>query len=199
MIRIPLKLILNVMLEELGLHEAEYHLEMCEDGEFRVTVRFRTSAVPLEGSSVYLSITGVKSSSYEVAEDTACEQAIRNIEAATNTIVKDLGYQRMVLANWTIRCLCHKLHEEHLYKMKLARGWLLVVKHMSSFSKQVLSITYLNRSAVQDHITTIWNNLLNNFEGLGFRLRREGAKLERRLEKMKQEHYGSRYVVVDMK
>jgi effector-binding domain-containing protein len=60
---------------------------------------------------------------------------------------------------------------------------------MASFSKQELNIAYLNYSGGQDSVDTVWNNLLSNFEDLGFRLRHGGAVLEKWLEQMRKDHF----------
>jgi hypothetical protein len=55
------------MLEELGVSKAEYHLELCEGNNARVTVLFDTytaSTLPAEGALVYLLMDGIKSNSY---------------------------------------------------------------------------------------------------------------------------------------
>jgi hypothetical protein len=134
-------------------------------------------------------MSGIESDYYEIAEDSACVQAIQYVEEATKTIIKDLGYSRLVEAKEETKILLHKLKKTHEYKKQLARGWFLSVRHMVSFSKQVLNIAYLNYSGGQDSVDTVWNNLLTNFEDLGFRLRHAGAVLEKRLEQMRKDHF----------
>jgi hypothetical protein len=177
------------MLEKLGVSKAEYHLQLCKDNKVRVTVMFNTSTLPVEGAPVYLSMSGIESDNYEIAEDSACVQARQYVEEATKTTIKDLGYSRLVEAKEETKIMLYKLKKTHEYKKQLARGWFLSVRHMASFSKQVLNIAYLNYSGGQDSVDTVWNNLLTNFEDLGFRLRHAGAVLEKRLEQMRKDHF----------
>jgi hypothetical protein len=57
---------------------------------------FNTFTLPVEGAPVYLSMSGIEYES--LAEDSACVQVITYVEEATNTIIKDLGYSRLVEA-----------------------------------------------------------------------------------------------------
>jgi hypothetical protein len=143
------------MLETLGVSKAEYRLHLCEDNKVRVTVMFNTSTLPVEGAPVYLSMSGTESESYEIAEDSACVQAITYVEEATNTIIKDLDYRQLLEVKGQNKILLHKLKKAHEYKKQLARGWFLSVRHMASFSKQVLNITHLNYSGGQDYVDTV--------------------------------------------
>lgn len=97
------------MLEQLGVSKAEYRLHMCEGSKVCVTVLFNTSTLPVEGAPVYLSIFGIESESYEIAEDSACIQAIMYVEEATNTIIKDLSYGRLIEVKGQNKILLHKL------------------------------------------------------------------------------------------
>lgn len=97
------------MLEKLGVSKAEYHLHLCEDNKVRVTFMFNMATLPMEGAPVYLSMSGIESESYEIAEDSACVQAITYVEEATNTIIKDLGCSRLVEAKEENKILLHKL------------------------------------------------------------------------------------------
>uniref|UniRef100_A0ACD6AJZ2 Uncharacterized protein n=1 Tax=Avena sativa TaxID=4498 RepID=A0ACD6AJZ2_AVESA len=188
-INIPFRMLLDLMLQELGISKAEYHLELCDDGEVRVTVQFNTSTLPAEGSPVYISVAGIKSRSYEEAEDSACANAITHVSQATNTIVRDLGYGRLLEVEEINKCLLRKLKKAHEYKKKLARGWFLAVRHMSSFSEQILSITALNHSQGQDQFVVAWNGLLYNFYNMAHRLKHAGAVLEKHLENMRRNQF----------
>lgn len=97
------------MLEQLGVSKAEYRLHMCEGSKVCVTVLFNTSTLPVEGAPVYLSMFGIESESYEIAEDSACIQAIMYVEEATNTIIKDLSYGRLIEVKGQNKILLHKL------------------------------------------------------------------------------------------
>jgi hypothetical protein len=99
---------------------------------------FNTSTLPVEGAPVYLSMSGTESESYEIAEDSACVQAITYVEEATNTIIKDLDYRQLLEVKGQNKILLRKLKKAHGYKKQLARGWFLSVRRMASFSKFIL-------------------------------------------------------------
>jgi hypothetical protein len=126
--------------------------------------------------------------SYQEAEDSACEKAIKYIEYTTNTIVNDVSYERLLHVKDLNKILLEKMRDAHDYKRQLARGWFLAVRHMSSFSRQLLNIVYLNYDG-QDQPDTAWNNLLRNFQDLAFRLKHAGSVLEKRVEEMRNEYF----------
>uniref|UniRef100_A0ACD5TP31 Uncharacterized protein n=1 Tax=Avena sativa TaxID=4498 RepID=A0ACD5TP31_AVESA len=139
-INIPFRILLDITIQELGFQKPEYHLELCENNEVCMTILLNTSTLREQTCSVYLSITGIKSRSYETAEDSACQKAIEYIEETTNSIVRDLSYVRLVYVKQMYRDLLLKLGKAAEYKRKLARGWFLAGRNMSSFSEQILSI-----------------------------------------------------------
>jgi hypothetical protein len=161
---------------------------MCEDGKVQITVAFNTSTLPREGSPQYLTFSGVESTSYRETEDSACDRAIKYIEYHTNTIVKDVSYERLLHVKDLKVILLEKMKDAHYYKKQLAKGWFLAVRHMSSFSEQLLNIVYLNYDG-QHQPDNAWNNLLRNFQDLAFRLNHAGSVLERRIEEMRNEYF----------
>jgi hypothetical protein len=161
---------------------------MCEHSKVQITVAFNTSTLPTEDSPQYLTFSGVESTSYREAEDSACDRAIKYIEYHTNTIVKDVSYERLLHVKDLKEILLEKMKDGHYYKKQLARGWFLAVRHMSSFSEQLLNIVYLNYDG-QDQPDNAWNNLLRNFQDLAFRLNHAGSVLERRIEEMRNEYF----------
>uniref|UniRef100_A0ACD5XF65 Uncharacterized protein n=2 Tax=Avena sativa TaxID=4498 RepID=A0ACD5XF65_AVESA len=188
-INIPFKILLGITLQQLGLSKAEYHLELCENNEVHMTILFNTSTLREQVSTVYVSVSGIKSRSYETAEDSACQKAIEYIEEATNSVVRDLSYARLVCVKEMYQDLLLKLKKAAEYKRKLARGWFLAVRHMSSFLEQILNITSLFYSGEEGHIEAPWDNLLSNFEELGSRLKHAGIVLEKHLEKMRRARF----------
>jgi hypothetical protein len=161
---------------------------MCEDSKVQITVAFDTSTLPREDSPQYLTFSSVKSTSYQEAEDSACEKAIEYIEYHTNTIVKDVSYARLLHVKELKGILLDKMLDAHYYKKQLAKGWFIAVRHMSSFSEQLLNIVYLNYDA-QDQPNNAWNSLLRNFQDLAFRLNHAGSVLEKRVEEMRNEYF----------
>lgn len=177
-IRIPYRMLLNLMLQDLGLSKAEYHFELCENSGVRMTVLFNTAPLSLDGATIYTRISGTQSTNYEVAEDSACENAIAYIEMATNPVIRDFSYNRLREVQETYESLVQ-------YKKQLERGWFLAVRHMASFYQQMLSIMYLNHSKEEGPVHSIWNKLLVNFQDMAFRLKHAGKVLENRLNKIR--------------
>jgi hypothetical protein len=177
------------MLQELGLSKAEYRLEFCEDNKVRMTILFNTSTLPNGNSPTYITVYGIRSRSYKLAEDSACEEAIKYLERQTNSVMRDVSYERVLHVKEVNEILLEKMRDAHDYKRQLAMGWFLAVRHMSSFSDQLLNIVYLNYYDGQNHAGTAWNSLLTNFQELALRLKHAGSVLERRVEEMRNEYF----------
>lgn len=64
MIRIPYKMLLDLMLQDLGLSKAEYHFELCDNNTVRATVLFNTAPLPLQGATIYTKVSGIQSTDY---------------------------------------------------------------------------------------------------------------------------------------
>jgi hypothetical protein len=175
-------------LQELGLSKATYRLDMCEDSKVQITILFDTSTLPKEDTPQYLTFSGIKCRSYPEAEDSACEKAIKYLEYTTNTIVKDVSYERLLHVKELNEILLEKMKGAHYYKRQLARGWILAVRHMYSFSQQLLNVAYINYDG-QDLPNATWNNLLRNFQNIAFRLQHAGSVLEKRVEEMRLEYF----------
>lgn len=95
-LRISARMILDIMLEQLGIPKAVYRRRTYSHNRMSVTL---CSSAPLPrvmgACPAHMSITGIHSADGEIAEDTAAVEAIRYIEQATNTMVKDLNYERL--------------------------------------------------------------------------------------------------------
>lgn len=113
---------MDIILQELSVSKPEYHLELCENSEVRVTILFNTSTLHGEGSPMYLSMTGTKSRSYETAESSACQKAITNVEQATNSFIRDLSYAWLVYVKEICQYLLRTLRKVEEYNF-FARGW----------------------------------------------------------------------------
>jgi hypothetical protein len=161
---------------------------MSEDRKVQMTIRFSASTLPEEDHPQFLTFSGIKSTSYSEAEDSACEKAIRYIERTTNTIIKDVNYERLLHAKELTEIMIEKMKDAHDYKSQLAKGWFLAVRHISSFSEQLLNIVYLNYDG-QEHPDTAWNNLLRNLQNLAFNLKYVGSVFEKRVEEMRSEYF----------
>jgi hypothetical protein len=110
------------MLQELGLSKAEYRLEFCEDNKVRMTILFNTSTLPYGNSPTYITIYGIRSRSYELAEDSACEEAIKYLERHTNSVMRDVSYERVLHVKELNEILLQKMKDARNYKKKLAMG-----------------------------------------------------------------------------
>ncbi|VAH83946.1 uncharacterized protein LOC119278247 [Triticum dicoccoides] len=131
-IRIPLRAILDIVLAELGIPEAEYRREICDDNKICVTVLFDASTV--EGAPAHMSISGTYSTDDEVAEDTAALKAIEYLETAANVVIRDYSYDKLKRLEEETERLMEQLEEANYCISKLVRGWLLAVRCVCSFS-----------------------------------------------------------------
>lgn len=91
--RIPHKVILDMLLANLGLNPAQYECAIHDD-KLRVTVSFNTAALDLGGSIVDVSVPGEYCTDESAAEDSAAIKAVRYIETMTNTVVRDINYAK---------------------------------------------------------------------------------------------------------
>ena len=88
MVRVPRRMLLDLMLKQLDVPEADYRLEEYEDGTVRMTMFFNVTALALNGvDPLFTSQSGFPSKHYEVAEDTACVYVITYTRMATNMVI----------------------------------------------------------------------------------------------------------------
>jgi hypothetical protein len=80
----------------LGFQKLAIVLTCAKIARVQITILFNTSTLPKENSTQYLTFSEMKSMSYQEAEDSACEKAIKYIEYTTNTIVNDVSYERLL-------------------------------------------------------------------------------------------------------
>ena len=79
-------------------------------------------------------ITGIRSIDASLAEHTVAVEAIRYLKNATNTLIIDLNHHRLKQLeeeNMSLKC---ELKRANIKCEELARGWLIAVRFISSFS-----------------------------------------------------------------
>ncbi|KAM3311977.1 hypothetical protein ACQJBY_032149 [Aegilops geniculata] len=89
LIVIPYSNIFALMLQAVNLPPAIYHHRTCPGSKSRLTVTFNLSLQLLDGLLVPTSISGVISTNYEEAEDSAAIEAIRFMEDAYGKEIRD--------------------------------------------------------------------------------------------------------------
>lgn len=182
---IPYAHIFDLMLKALNLPPAQYHHRICPGGKSRVTVTFNSSLELLDGSLVPNSISGMLSTDYEEAEDSAAIEAIRYMENACNREIRDYHYTHVKKLENQIRYLVRWLFATNETIKKLLKGWYYAVRYMSSYSDQIQNTTSARHLRGQDGTKGVMKAALASVEELTERLHYIGMKSEQRLETMK--------------
>lgn len=81
-------------------------------------------------------------------------------------ISRDFNYPRVKQLEEENKSLLHQLRQSHTYKKKHARGWFLALRHMSSFSQQIMNSMYVNHTDGETPMDRAWNTLLVNFQDM---------------------------------
>ena len=152
--------ILDDLLKQLEFPMARYERTVYDDNKICMTVIFQASKWSCNGSPVPMRISGVRSLDGNLAEHTAAVAAIRYLEGATNTVVKDLNYNRlekvqeenMYLRN-QLTDVKSQLKRANVRSKKLARGWFLAVRNMFSFSAQFSNASTLGNFSTEETIS----------------------------------------------
>jgi hypothetical protein len=142
--KIPHRVILDMLLANLGMNPAHYDHAIHEDKRVRVTVNFNTAALNLGGSIIDISVPGEYCLDNDAAEDSATIKAVRYIETMTNTVVRDINYAKTKRQQNRIGFLENQLKESDIRGKKLARGWLLSTRYMYYFSEQMRNAAAMN-------------------------------------------------------
>lgn len=128
-------MMLNLMLRELGILEAEYPLEAHEEEAWFVSPCFKK--IMYQPCRDRLRTWQYLESSTQVMKLLKCVQKV------TNTVIKDFNYTRLQNQN---KALQQQLGDSDDNKKSLA-GWYLVVRHVFIFcidEKHNASLTYLS-------------------------------------------------------
>jgi hypothetical protein len=156
-------MILDEQLIPLGLPIAQYQRTMFADHKVYVTVIFPTTKLTRQGPNLPMKISGVKSIDKAAAEHTAAIAAIRYLENATNTVIKDLNYSKLKLLEEDSsqqikqleaenRNLRIQLRKTQIKAEKVSRGWFLCVRYMCSFSTHLCNIAVFSYHGGMDGI-----------------------------------------------
>jgi hypothetical protein len=109
MVKIPYKMMLDVLLESLALPPAEYRSKQCGGARVCVTVFFHTPASNVGDNSSRMAIPGVQSVKYAMSEDTAAMEAIGYIKCILKTEIRDYNYSTMKMLKKENESLKHEL------------------------------------------------------------------------------------------
>lgn len=93
--KIPYAIILNIMLEALGLPLPHYEEKVHPNEKVCVPVTFNTSLLLFEGALVPKSIYGIISVDADEAEHSAAIEAIRYVEDSCDTKIRDYNYNEV--------------------------------------------------------------------------------------------------------
>lgn len=142
--KIPHKVILEMLLANLGLGPPQYEYAVHEDSKVRVTVNFNTSGLDPGGSIVDVSVPGEYCMDEVTAKDSAAIKAVRYIETMTNTVVRDINYAKTKRQENHIAFLENRIKESEVKGKKLSRGWHLSTRYMYYFSEQMRNAAAMN-------------------------------------------------------
>ena len=181
--------ILDDLLKQLEFPMAQYERAVYDDGKVCITVIFQASKWSCNGSPVPMRISGVRSLNGNLAEHTAAVAAIRYLENATNTVVKDLSYNRlkevqeenMHLKN-QLADVKRQIKRANVRSKKLARGWFLAVRNMFSFSAQFSNVATLGNFSTEETISDSVSAYFGTICRTAHQLQSKSDRLETKLE-----------------
>ena len=184
--------ILDDQLKHLEFPMAQYERTVYDDNKICMTVIFQASKWSCNGSPVLMRISGVRSLDDSLAEHTVAVAAIRYLEGATNTVVKDLSYNRlkevqdenMHLRN-QLTDVKSQLKRANVRSKKLARGWFLAVKNMFSFSAQFSNVATLGNFSTEEIISDNISAYFGTICRTAQQLQSKSDQLETKLEEIR--------------
>lgn len=94
MIKIPYRMMLDVLLETLELPAAKYRSKVCDGGRVCVTVFFHTPTSYVEDHGSRMAISGVQCINHAMSEDTAAMEETGYIKCMVKTQSKRLQLQQ---------------------------------------------------------------------------------------------------------
>ena len=130
-------------------------------------------------------ITGLRSIDAWLAEHTAKGAAIRYMENATNTVIRDLNHHKLNQLeeeNMSLKC---ELKRANIKCQKLTRGCFIVVRFICSFSAQFHNLAILSYFGGQEVLSNSMKAAFTNIEMIARRMKCSGIRLENKLEKLR--------------
>lgn len=185
-LRISPRMILDIMLERLGIPKAIYRRRMYSQNTMSVTVLFYTSMDSDGTCASQMIITGVRSANEEIAEDSAAVEAARYMEHTTGLVVQDLNYARLQKMQQENGFLKLQLHEAFDMINKLARLCMLAVRYMSSFSNQLQNVMAIGFPPTCG-VNRSTHETLVNLQVVAHRIKTRGYRVEKKLYTMRRE------------
>lgn len=135
MVKIPYRMMLDVLLETLGLPPAEYRTKVSDGSRVCVTIFFHTPASYVRGNSDCMAIPGVQSINHAMSEDIAAMEAIGYIKCIVKTETRDYNYSTMKKLKEENQSLKHELAIARFNKKKMKaktrsiKNKLMIAKH----------------------------------------------------------------------
>ena len=93
--KIPYNMMLDALLQALGLPMAEYRTKQCNGARICATVFFHTPRSYLGNDDNRMAIPGIQSINYAMSKDTASMEAIGYIKRMVKTEIRDYNYSAM--------------------------------------------------------------------------------------------------------
>ncbi|XBH87830.1 hypothetical protein VPH35_075215 [Triticum aestivum] len=151
MVKIPYMMMLDVLLETLGLPPAEYRTRVYDGSMVCVTVLFHTPTSYVGNDRYRMVIPGVQSVDHSMSEDSAAMEAIGYIKCTVKTEIRDYNYSTMKKLEEENRSLKHELNINKLMiatyeKKQNAMGWFVLTRYMHGLSHHISNVMALNMS-----------------------------------------------------
>lgn len=177
-VRIPCKIMLGIMLDDLGLPKATYRTHTHKDGEYSAVVAFYSpSHVPGKFLQQF-KMGGAHAVSSEMAEDSAAREGIRHLENWEKLEIEDLHYSELMYQHEQTEELHSKLKEEQKNTESLRKELSVAAETMVAFATEMYDLTANNRSLGQGGEAENHNAGLRLFETLAARLQQTGQEIK---------------------
>ncbi|KAM3191089.1 hypothetical protein ACQJBY_068806 [Aegilops geniculata] len=202
MVKIPYRMMLDVLLETLGLPPAEYRTRVYDGSRVCVTVLFHTPTSYVGNDRNRMVIPGVQSVDHSMSEDSAAMEAIGYIKCTVKTEIREYNYSTMKKLEEENRSLEHELNIARYNKKKMktkirsiknklmiatyekkqnAMGWFVLTRYTHGLSDHISNIAALNMSSGKGPVDKIINDPLINIEKVAQRLKRRVINSEKKL------------------
>ncbi|XP_044347293.1 formin-like protein [Triticum aestivum] len=119
MVKIPYRMMLDVLLETLGLPPAEYRTRVYDGSRVCVTILFHTPTSYVGNDRNRMAIPEVQFVDHSMSEDSAAMEAIGYIKCTVKTEIRDYNYSTMKKLEEENRSLKHELNIARYNKKKM--------------------------------------------------------------------------------
>lgn len=206
MVKIPYRMMLDVLLETVQLPAAEYRSKVCDGNRVCVTAFSVRPHQYVEDHGSRMAIPGVWCVNHAMSEDTAAMEAIGYIKCMAKTEIRDYNYSTMKKLNEENESLKHELAVAKYNRKKMtaktrsiknrlmlakyknkkhAMGWFFLARYMHGFSDHISNVTALNKSSGKEPIDQLINGPLNSIEKVAKRLKCRVISSEKKLRSIR--------------